>query len=120
MSAMKVDCLFCKIVQGKIPATKIFEDSEVLGFEDINPHAPTHSLFIPKKHYASLSEIPEGEMPIMGKIFNALVSVARKKGLAEDGFRSVINTGKNGGQVVGHIHVHLIGGRVLGAMAGTV
>ncbi len=104
------DCIFCKIVKGEIPSSKVFEDDKVLGFKDIYPQHPLHYLFIPKKHYTSLVDMPHEEADVMAHIFRAMKSVAEKEGFSEKGFRNVINTGTWGGQTVFHLHVHLMAG----------
>lgn len=104
------DCLFCRIVKGEIPATKVAETSDCLAFRDINPQAPVHVLVIPKAHYDSLEAVPEAAT-VVGAMTALAQRIAREEGLAADGYRTVMNTGKNGGQTVGHIHLHLFGGR---------
>lgn len=103
------DCIFCKIVAGQIPCRKIFEDDDVLVFHDIHPVAPVHFMIIPKVHVASLAECDESHRDVLGKILLLAPGLAREQGLTE-GFRTVINTGKGGGQEVFHLHVHIIGG----------
>lgn len=113
------DCLFCKIIDGKIPSSKVYEDDQVFAFKDIKPHAPIHYLFIPKKHFKSLADLPEGDAIVMTHLFSALKKVADKEGISADGYRTVINTRKHGCQTVDHLHIHLLGGRQLGGnMAG--
>ena len=107
---MTEDCLFCRIVAGKVPATKVHEDAEVLAFHDIHPQARTHVLVIPKAHYGSVLDLPEGS-PVMSRLVETAVAIARRGGLAEGGFRLVVNTGVAGGQTVAHLHLHLMGGR---------
>ncbi len=107
------NCLFCKIVAGGIPAAKIFEDERAVVFRDINPQAPTHALVIPRAHVASLAEAGEGDESLLGHLLLVAARVARDEGLAESGYRTVINTGAGAGQTVFHIHVHLLGGRRL-------
>lgn len=111
------DCIFCKIAKGEIPSDKVYEDDEILGFRDLSPKGPVHILFIPKKHYATLNDIPAADLPIIGKIFRAVQKVAEEQGVAESGYRTLINTNRNSGQVVFHVHWHLIGGKPLGPMA---
>ncbi|TCW37693.1 histidine triad nucleotide-binding protein [Laceyella sacchari] len=106
-------CIFCQIVEGKIPSKKVYEDEHVLAFHDISPVAPTHVLVIPKRHIASLMEIAPEDHVLLGKIFSAVQTVSRELGLAEKGFRVVNNIGEDGGQTVHHIHFHVIGGRTL-------
>jgi histidine triad (HIT) family protein len=106
------DCLFCKIVAGEIPATKVAESAEFLAFRDINPQAPTHVLAIPRQHVASLNEATDATM--VGGLVLFARDVAVAEGLADDGYRVVINTNAGAGQTVFHIHAHLLGGRALG------
>ncbi|MGE5026920.1 MAG: histidine triad nucleotide-binding protein [Betaproteobacteria bacterium] len=103
------DCLFCKIVRGEIPSKKVYEDDEVLAFHDINPVAPVHFMLIPKLHAASLEECNASHQALLGKMLLLAPVLAKEQGL-KDGFKTVINTGKGGGQVVFHLHVHVIGG----------
>ncbi len=106
------DCLFCKIIRAEIPSTKVFEDDELLAFNDISPASKTHVLIIPKKHYDSLREVEDSKL--LGAILHRAKLLAEELGIAEAGYRTVINTGKNGGQTVGHLHLHLLGGRAHG------
>lgn len=104
-------CIFCKIAAGQIRSKILQEDEDVLVFEDANPQAPVHILIIPKEHIATVVDIPESKIGLLGKMVQAGVSVARKKGLQSKGYRFVLNYGKDGGQLVQHIHLHLMGGR---------
>ncbi len=106
------DCLFCKIVAGEIPSTKIYEDSFVYAFADIDPQAPFHAIVIPKEHIACANEISEDNSILIAKIFEAIAKIARQENL-ENGYRVVNNCGKDGGQTVGHIHFHLLARRNL-------
>jgi histidine triad (HIT) family protein len=106
-------CLFCRIVNGEIPARKVLEDDDVVAFEDINPQAPTHVLVIPRRHIASLDAMTEGDEVAVGRTFRRASELARKLGVAEEGYRVVVNNGPGAGQTVFHIHVHLLGGRPL-------
>jgi histidine triad (HIT) family protein len=106
-------CIFCQIVEGKIPSKIVYEDEDILAFHDIAPAAPTHVLVIPKKHIASLMELQEDDQGLAGKILLTIQKIARELGLDEKGFRVVNNFGKEGGQTVFHIHFHLLGGRTL-------
>ena len=106
------DCLFCKIVNGDIPAKKVHEDEHVLAFEDIHPHAPTHVLIIPKKHIRGLKEASAEDAELVGRLHLAAAAIARQRGI-EDGYRTVLNVGPKSGQSVFHMHVHLLGGRDL-------
>jgi histidine triad (HIT) family protein len=108
------DCIFCKIVRGEIPAKKVLETDEVLAFDDINPAAPVHVVVVPKKHIATLNDAAEADTRCLGALLLAAKSVAAAKGLSKDGYRSVINTMPGAGQVVFHVHMHVVGGRELG------
>ncbi|MBI5438328.1 MAG: histidine triad nucleotide-binding protein [Nitrosomonadales bacterium] len=103
------DCIFCKIAQGEIPCRKVYEDDEFFAFHDINPAAPVHFMLIPKLHLASLAEAGEAHAALLGRMLVLAPRLAREQGL-ENGFRTVINTGKGGGQEVFHFHIHIIGG----------
>lgn len=107
------DCLFCKIIAGDIPSTKVYEDESVYAFLDIDPKAPTHIIFIPKQHILSANDIDSGNSMVIGKIFEAISKVAKEKGFENDGYRVVNNCGKDGGQTVGHLHFHVLAGRLL-------
>lgn len=106
------DCLFCKIVAGEIPSKKVYEDDDVLAFHDINPAAPVHFMIIPKQHVASLNECNETHAAMLSKILLLAPKLAKEQGL-NDGFKTAINTGKGGGQLVFHLHVHVLGGNKL-------
>ena len=103
------DCIFCKIVAGKIPSRKVYEDDDILAFHDINPLAPVHFMIIPKRHVDSLAQCGDGDAPVLGHILAMAGRLAAGEGLA-DGFRTIINTGRIGRQDVYHLHVHIIGG----------
>lgn len=105
------DCIFCKIAKKEIPAEIIFEDDLILAFKDINPQAPSHILIIPKEHFSSLNEIPEEKKEILSHILINIKRIAQQIGVSENGYRIVLNTGRNAGQEVLHIHFHLLGGR---------
>ncbi len=107
---MHDDCIFCQIIDGKVPSDKIFESSEVLAFKDIDPQAPTHIVIVPKEHHLSLMDVEEGSA-LLAKLLSAAQMIAKEQGLDDDGFRVVINTGVQGGQTVDHLHLHLLGGR---------
>ena len=107
---MPEDCLFCKIVEGKIKSRNVYEDDKVLVFEDLNPQAPTHVLIIPKKHISGLKEAQAGDAEIIGYMHLIAAKIGRERSI-EDGYRTVFNVGPNSGQSVFHIHLHLIGGR---------
>jgi histidine triad (HIT) family protein len=107
---MSQECIFCKIINGDIPATLLFEDDDVIAFNDISPQAPTHILVIPKKHIKGPAALSDEDQPLMGKIVKVATNLAEELGL-EDGFRLVMNNGELAGQTVFHIHLHLMGGR---------
>ena len=109
-----MDCLFCAIAKKEIPSDIVYEDDKVLAFKDISPEAPVHVLIIPKEHYTSALDINDDNAGIVGHIYAVASKIARELGIAENGFRIVNNCGKDGGQTVGHIHFHLLGGRNLG------
>lgn len=106
-----MDCLFCKIINKEIPAKIVYEDDTVLAFEDINPQAPLHILVIPKKHIPTTLEITKDDHSLIGQLLQTANRLAREKGVAEQGFRTVINCNRDAGQTVFHIHLHLLGGR---------
>jgi histidine triad (HIT) family protein len=105
---MSADCIFCKIVKGSIPAKKIYEDEDVIAFNDINPSARIHFLIVPKLHIESLASCEEQHIALLGKMLLLAPKLAKEQGLS--GFKTLINTGKDGGQEVFHIHVHVLGG----------
>ena len=107
------DCIFCKIVDGKIPCTKVYEDEKVLAFDDIQPMAPVHVIIIPKEHISTMLDIDVSQNNITNCLIEAAQKVAKIKNIAERGFRTVINCNAEGGQVVFHLHMHLLGGKKL-------
>ena len=107
---MPDDCLFCRIVAGEVPATKLHEDDLVIAIRDINPQAPTHVLVIPVAHVASAADLTDADGPLLGRLFAVAADLARSEGL-DGGWRLVSNVGPDGGQSVDHLHVHLLGGR---------
>ena len=107
------DCLFCKIAAGEIPSTKVYEDETVLAFHDIAPQTPVHIIVIPKQHIACAAEINDENSSVIAHIFEAIAKVAKEMKL-ENGFRIINNCGADGGQTVGHLHFHLLGGKKLG------
>lgn len=111
-----MDCLFCKIIAGDIPSTKIYEDDDMYAFRDINPEAPCHVLVIPKKHIASADEINAENSGIVAKIYEKIPEIARLGGV-KNGYRVVTNCGADAGQTVHHLHFHILGGATLGRMA---
>ncbi|MEU1811343.1 histidine triad nucleotide-binding protein [Micromonospora sp. WMMD1076] len=111
-----MDCLFCRIVAGEIPATIVRETATTLAFRDIDPKAPTHVLVIPKEHYADVATLAQGAPELAGDVLQTAAVVAEEEGLTVDGFRLMFNTGPYGGQEVFHVHAHLLGGAPLGPM----
>ena len=109
-----MSCLFCRIAAGEIPASKVFEDADVLAFNDINPQAPLHVLVIPKRHIATTSDLTEADEALVGKMVRTAAAIAAQKGYAERGYRTVFNCNAEAGQTVFHIHLHLLAGRNLG------
>jgi histidine triad (HIT) family protein len=107
------DCIFCKIANGTIPSKKVYEDAEVVAFDDINPMAPVHVIIIPKKHIPTMLDVTKTDMGSIGSMFTAAQEVARIKGINERGFRAVINCNEEGGQVIFHLHMHVLGGKKL-------
>ncbi|MBA7503310.1 Purine nucleoside phosphoramidase [subsurface metagenome] len=115
---MAEGCLFCRIVAGEIPGDIVYQDKEFLAFRDINPQAPKHVIIIPKTHIASLTELTEQQQGLIGRLIILARNLAEKEGIAESGYRLAINCGPEGGQVVPHLHFHLIGGRKLSDQLG--
>ncbi len=108
------DCIFCRIAKGDIPSSKVYEDDMVLAFDDINPAAPVHVIVIPKEHIPTYMDIKPGHMKIISAMTFAVQQVARIKGVAQKGFRSVVNCNEEGGQLIFHLHTHVLGGKKLG------
>lgn len=108
-----MDCLFCRIIAGEIPSDKVYEDEDLFAFRDIDPKAPTHILVIPKKHIQSVNEIDQNNADLISKAYLVLKKLAEEEGIAESGYRIVVNINEDGGQSVGHLHFHLLGGRSL-------
>lgn len=107
------NCIFCKIIEGKIPARKVYEDDEILGFHDIHPWAPVHFLLIPKQHIASMAQVDASHAPLLGRMMSLAPQLAQQEGCnpyPAGGFRIVVNTGQEGGQEVQHLHIHVMGG----------
>lgn len=107
------DCLFCRIAAGEIPATVVHRDDRLVAFRDIDPKAPVHILLIPREHVASLDAAADGDRDLLGDLLLAARDLARAEGIAEGGYRTVLNIGDQGGQTVHHLHLHLLGGRPL-------
>ena len=108
-----MNCLFCKIIAGDIPSNKVYEDEMVYAFRDIAPEAPVHILIVPKEHIKSANELNADNCHVVGHIFKVAAEIAKNEGIADGGFRIVNNCGEDGGQTVGHLHFHLLGGRSL-------
>lgn len=106
-----MDCLFCKIGNGAIPATILYEDDRVIAFRDVGPQAPVHALVIPRRHISTLNELEEGDGALLGHMMVTAQRLAVQEGIADSGFRLVMNCNREGGQTVFHIHLHLLGGR---------
>ena len=107
------NCLFCKIIAGEIPSSKVYEDENVYAFHDINPNAPVHVLVIPKKHIASIQEVSVENIDTVSKVLQAIPTIASQLGLADNGYRVITNCGEDGGQSVKHLHFHILGGKKL-------
>jgi histidine triad (HIT) family protein len=107
-------CIFCRIVEGSIPAKLVYQDEHALAFDDINPQAPVHALVIPKRHVPSVQDLGEADRVLLGHLLLTCSRIAKEKGLSETGFRVVANTGRDGGQTVFHLHFHVMGGRHMG------
>jgi histidine triad (HIT) family protein len=105
------ECLFCKIVEGAIPAKKLYEDEHVIAFDDINPQARVHVLVIPKRHMVSLDDTQDSDAALLGQLMVVCAKMARERGIVESGYRVVANTGREAGQTVFHLHLHVLGGR---------
>jgi histidine triad (HIT) family protein len=106
-----MSCLFCKIVAGEIPAKRVYEDEDVMAFEDVNPQAPVHVLVIPKRHVATLNDLQASDDQLVGTLVRRAAAIANQRGLAAGGYRTVFNCNSDAGQTVFHIHLHLLGGR---------
>ncbi len=108
------ECIFCKIAQGEIPAEVVHETDQLVAFRDLNPQAPTHILVIPRKHIATLNDLEAEDAELMGRLYLAAKEIAAAEGIAERGYRTVVNCNPEAGQTVFHIHLHLLGGRSMG------
>lgn len=107
------DCIFCKIIGGELPSDIVYQDEEIVGFRDINPIAPVHLLIIPRKHIPSIRDLGDDDLPLLGQMMVVANKLAEKEGIADGGYRMIINCGIEAGQTVHHIHMHLLGGRTL-------
>ena len=108
-----MDCIFCKIASNEIPGTILYQDKEIIAFRDINPVAPTHIVIIPKKHIPTLADLSEDESALIGHMAEVANHLAREEDISDRGYRIVVNCGREGGQLIDHLHMHLIGGRQL-------
>ncbi len=108
------ECLFCRIVAKAVPSKAVFEDGEIYAFEDINPQAPVHVLLVPKQHLAHTLDVTDASAHLLGRLVLAANRIARERGVAESGFRLVLNTNQDGGQLIFHLHAHLLAGRPMG------
>ena len=113
-----MDCIFCQIAAGKLPAQILYQDNDVVAFRDIKPQSPIHLLIIPKRHFSSVAELPDADTPIIGHMTKVANQLAKEEGIFESGYRLVINCGEQGGQLVPHLHMHLLGGRSLSGKMG--
>ena len=109
----EADCIFCKIAAGAVPTDKLFEDEHAVAFRDQNPQAPTHVLIVPKEHLESLNDVSQSDEALLGHLMRLASKIANQLGIAENGFRAVVNTGAEAGQSVFHLHVHVLGGRAM-------
>jgi len=107
------DCIFCKIVSGEIPSSKLFEDDQVIAFRDISPQAPTHILVVPKQHISGINELASADEALVGHVYGVITKLVKELGIDETGYRVVVNSGKDGQQSVPHLHFHVLGGRLL-------
>ena len=113
-----MDCIFCQIVVGELPANILYRDEKVIAFPDINPLAPIHLLIVPRKHIPSLAHLSEDDSPLIGDMVNIANQLVKMENISESGYRLVINCGQQGGQGVAHLHLHLLGGRQLSGVLG--
>lgn len=115
---MAEECIFCRVVAGGLPADIVYQDDDILAFRDIMPKAPTHVLIIPKTHITSVAELTDGQQKLAGRLIIIARNLAKEEGIAGKGYRLAINCGPEGGQVVPHLHLHLLGGRQMDARLG--
>jgi histidine triad (HIT) family protein len=113
---MKDDCVFCRIAAGKAPARFVYQDDEVIAFHDIVPVAPTHILIVPRRHILNTAHIDDQAVPLVGRLVQVAAQIARAENVEASGYRLIINTGPDGGQVVMHLHIHLLAGRRMGRL----
>jgi histidine triad (HIT) family protein len=110
---MPSDCLFCRIVAGELPSSQVYSDESVVAIRDIAPQAPTHILLLTRKHIPSVNEIGPADLELVGQVAAVAAELAKREGVAEGGYRLVVNVGRDGGQTVDHLHVHMLGGRTM-------
>lgn len=110
------DCIFCRIVNKEIGSTIVYEDDQVIAFNDISPKAPVHVLIVPRRHIPSLAHVTPEDEPVLGHMMYVARKIAEEQGILESGFRTIINTGRHGGQEIYHLHMHLVGGKHVGPM----
>jgi histidine triad (HIT) family protein len=113
-----MDCIFCQIIAGKVPSDNLYQDERVMAFRDIRPITPTHVVIIPRKHIPSLTQLSDADLPLMADLVKVANQLAKREGIAGKGYRLVINCGREGTQLVPHLHMHLLGGRQLSAALG--
>jgi len=113
-----MECIFCQIASGKIPGDIVYQDEEIIAFRDINPQAPVHLIIIPRRHISSLAQISKADSALIGRMVAIANQLAKGEGVADKGYRLAINCGKEGGQAVPHLHLHLLGGRGLSGRLG--
>lgn len=113
---MAQDCIFCRIVRGEAPADIVYQDDTVVAFRDIYPKAPVHVLIVPRRHIPSLAHVTPEDEPLLGHMMYVASRIAEEQGVRDSGFRTIVNTGPDGGQEIYHLHIHLLGGRPLGRM----
>ncbi len=113
---MSDNCVFCKIAAGEAPARLVYQDDDIIAFHDIVPTAPTHILIVPRRHLTSTADIDAETVPLLGRMVQVAATIAREQNVETSGYRLVMNTGPNSGQVVMHLHMHLLGGRRLGKL----
>lgn len=111
---MSKNCIFCKVIKKELPSRIVYESGDILAFYDINPHTPIHILIVPKKHIISVNEVKENDKEMLGEMILTAKEIARKEGISKKGYRLIINSGKDGGQLIEHLHMHFLGGKKLG------
>lgn len=109
-----MSCLFCRIAKGELPASMVHQDEDLIAFNDVNPQAPTHVLVIPRRHIATLNDLTDADDELVGKMFRRAAAIARERGHADGGYRTVFNCNREAGQTVFHVHLHVLGGRPFG------